>query len=71
MDTIKEKESEGTKTEHSLTKSDNDDRRRGGALAHAKTMKWKKGSEKSSIVYPDSNHVSDFKSRPLRVPKPP
>lgn len=43
MDTIKEKESEASRTENSLTKSEGDNKKRGSS--YAKTMKWKKGEK--------------------------
>lgn len=42
MDTIKEKESEGTRTEHSLS---NEDEMKKKNSTYAKTMKWKKGEK--------------------------
>jgi hypothetical protein len=70
MDTIKEKESEATRTENSLSKSEGGDRNRGIGAPYARTMKWKK-SEKSTIQHSDPVPVSEYNSRPLRVPKPP
>ena len=43
MDTIKEKESEVSRTEHSLTKSGGDKDKK--TSSYAKTMKWKKGEK--------------------------
>ena len=69
MDTIKEKESEGTKTFDSITKSDCGERKRSNGAPYAKTMKWKKTSERSTIEQLDNPEVNEYNARPLRAPK--
>ena len=72
MDTIKEKESEMSRTENSLTKSEGDNKKK--SSSYAKTMKWKKGEKhqlNSSSGLTDAQRINEYKSRPLRVPKPP
>lgn len=67
MDTIKEKESEGTRTEQ----SEEDTKKKSQNGSYAKTMKWKKSEKQASSASVDANRLSQYNTRPLRVPKPP
>ena len=54
MDTIKEKESEGTRTEQ----SEDETKKKNLSSSYAKTMKWKKGEKQPTSTSVDAAHLS-------------